>query len=359
MIEVKEDVVVFLADAAALADLHRHRARDDVAAGEILGGGGIALHEALAFGVGEIAALAARTLGDQHARAVDAGRVELDELHVLQREAGAQRHAVAVAGAGVRRGRRLIDAAAAAGGEDDGMAAEAVDRAVFHAHGDDAAAGAVFHDQVEREIFDVEVRVILQALLVERVEHGVAGTVGRGAGALHRGAFAHILHVAAERALVDRAVVVAAERHAGMLELDHGRGRLAHHIFDRVLIAEPVRSLDGVEHVPGPVVRRVVAQRGGDAALRRHGMAAGREHLGDAGRLEAGLGTAHRRTQARTAGTHDDGVVAVVDDLVGCGHYAAAPVREILRIEKIAKTAAAIAKKLSSVISTMRRASRS
>ena len=38
------------------------------------------------------------------ARAVDAGRVGLHEFHVLQRQAGAQRHGVAVAGAGVRGG---------------------------------------------------------------------------------------------------------------------------------------------------------------------------------------------------------------------------------------------------------------
>jgi hypothetical protein len=44
-------------------------------------------------------------------------------------------------------------------------------------------------------------------LLIERVQHGVAGAVGRGAGALHRRAFAHVLHVAAERTLVDRAIL--------------------------------------------------------------------------------------------------------------------------------------------------------
>ncbi|KIU01386.1 hypothetical protein QU38_01900 [Staphylococcus aureus] len=49
VVEVKGDMVLLLADAAALADLHRHRARDHVAAGEILGRGGIALHEALAL----------------------------------------------------------------------------------------------------------------------------------------------------------------------------------------------------------------------------------------------------------------------------------------------------------------------
>jgi hypothetical protein len=138
-----------------------------------------------------------------------------------------------------------------------------VDAAILHAQRDDAAAflavRAILHDQVDGEIFDEEIRVIFQALLIERVQHCVAGAVGRGAGALHRRAFTHILHVAAERTLVDGAIGVAAERHAGMLQLvDRGR-RLAHHIFDRVLIAQPVRPLDGVVHVPGPVIGRVVA----------------------------------------------------------------------------------------------------
>jgi ribosomal protein L27 len=93
-----------LTNAAPFADFQRHRTRDDVAAGQILGRRRVALHETLAFGVGEIAAFAARALGDQHARAVDAGRVELHEFHVLQRQAGTQHHAAAVAGAGVGRG---------------------------------------------------------------------------------------------------------------------------------------------------------------------------------------------------------------------------------------------------------------
>src|SRR5208282_3333233 len=81
MVEVQEDVILELADAAAFPYLHGHRAADDVARGEVLGRGGVALHEALAGGIDEIAALAARALSDQAARPVDAGRVELDELH--------------------------------------------------------------------------------------------------------------------------------------------------------------------------------------------------------------------------------------------------------------------------------------
>jgi hypothetical protein len=65
------------------------------------------------------------------------------------------------------------------------------------------------HDQVDGEILDEELGVVLQRLAVERVQDRVAGPVGGGTGALHRRAFAVILHVAAERALVDLAVLGA------------------------------------------------------------------------------------------------------------------------------------------------------
>jgi hypothetical protein len=53
-----------------------------------------------------------------------------------------------------------------------------VDRAVVHRQRDHPAAGAVLHDQVDREIFDEEVGVVFQALLIERVKHRMAGAVG-------------------------------------------------------------------------------------------------------------------------------------------------------------------------------------
>ena len=83
MIEVQENVILFLADAAAFADLHGHGAGDDVARGEVLGRGRVALHEALALGIDQITAFAARALGDQAAGRINAGRVELNELHIL------------------------------------------------------------------------------------------------------------------------------------------------------------------------------------------------------------------------------------------------------------------------------------
>ena len=83
--------------------------------------------------------------------------MELHELHVLQRQAGAQRHAAAVAGAGMRRGRGEIRAAVAAGRQHDAVRAEQVQRAFGHVQREHAAAGAFgVHDQVEREVFDEE-----------------------------------------------------------------------------------------------------------------------------------------------------------------------------------------------------------
>ena len=65
----------------------------------------VAEHEALALFVDEDSALAAHPFGDEDAahagRPDHPGGVELDELHVLQRQARAQHHAAAVAGAGM------------------------------------------------------------------------------------------------------------------------------------------------------------------------------------------------------------------------------------------------------------------
>ena len=89
-----------------------------------------------------------------------------------------------------------------------------------------------------------------------------------------------------------------------MLQLVNRGRRVAAHIFDGVLVAEPVRPLDGVVHVPAPVVLAHIAERGGDAALRRDGVRAGGEDLGDAGGAQAGLAAADHGAQTGAAGAH-------------------------------------------------------
>src|SRR3989442_12559886 len=143
------------------------------------------------------------------------------------------------------------------------------------------------------------------------MQHGVTGAVGGRAGAL-RGTLAVMGGHAAERPLIDPAVFRARERQAPMLELVHRLGRVAAEILDGILVAEPVRPLDGVVHVPAPVVLAHIAERGRDAALRRYRVRAGREHLADAGGLEAGLAAADDRTQARPAGADPDHVLTSI-----------------------------------------------
>ena len=310
VVQVQVDVVLVRAHAAPFADFDGHAAADHIAAGQILVGGGIAFHEPLAFGIGQIAALAPRAFGDQAARAVDAGRVKLHEFHVLQRQARPRNHAAAIPGAGMGRGGAEIGAAIAARRQHRHLGVEHMDRAIIQLPGDDTLAMPLFgQDQINGEVFDEEFRVVLQALPVKRVQNGMARAVGGGTGALYRRSFTEFGGMAAEGALIDLAAFGTAERYAVMLQLVHRLGRFPRQIFHRVGVAQPVRPLDGVVHVPLPAVRAHVAQAGGDAALCRNRVRPGRENLCHAGGAQALLGHAQRCAQTRAASTHHHHIV--------------------------------------------------
>ena len=78
--------------------------------------------------------------------------------------------------------------------------------AVFQIPAEHATAGAVIvHDQVDGEIFDEEIRIMLQALLIQGMQDRMAGPVSSSTGTLHR-LLAVVAHMAAERPLIDLAV---------------------------------------------------------------------------------------------------------------------------------------------------------
>jgi hypothetical protein len=136
--------------------------------------------------------------------------MKLHKLHVLQRHAGAQGHGIAVTSAGMRGRAGLEHASAAAGGQHGLLGTEAVQGAVFQTEGEQAAAGTVFvHQQVNGEVFDEKLRLVLQALLVKRVQDGMAGAVSGGAGTRRHLAFGAVRGVPAELALVDAPVLGA------------------------------------------------------------------------------------------------------------------------------------------------------
>ncbi len=122
---------------------------------------------AFALGIGEIAALAARTFGNQNPGAIDPGRMELDKLHVLQGQPGPQNHGVAIAGAGVGRGAGKIGATIPARRKDHLFCRKTVKGAIVEPPGHQPdTLGIVIHDQVEGEILNEEFGVLLDGLSV-------------------------------------------------------------------------------------------------------------------------------------------------------------------------------------------------
>src|SRR5215475_1252960 len=106
------------------------------------------------------------------------------------------------------------------------MTAKAMYGAIVQAPSDNATAFSVLHDQIECEVLDIEFHLVLEALLVERVQQGVPGTVGRGARPL-RWMHAKVLHVATKGTLVDPSVIGAAEGQAEVLQLQNDLGGVA------------------------------------------------------------------------------------------------------------------------------------
>ncbi len=321
VLEMQVDVIFLLADAAPLADLDRLGSADHVARGEVLLARRIFGHEPVPFAVGQVTTLAASALRNQNAGAIYAGRVELDEFHVLQWQPRAQHHGVAVTGTGVSRGAGLVDPTAAASGDDGHIGAEPMNRPVLETPSEQTAARAILvHQEVHGEILDKEACLVLEALLIERVQDGVAGPIRGGAGPIRHVALGIICRVSTKAALVDLALVGTAERHTQMLEFHDSGDRLTAHEFDRVLVTEPVGAPDCVEHVPAPVVPFHVAERRADATLRGNRVAACREDLGDAGSVQPRRDHAQCRAQSGAAGAEDDHVERVVDDVVAVGH---------------------------------------
>ena len=303
--DVQQHVVLVGTAAATFLDFGGHGAGHHVTGSQVLGVGRVALHEAFLAVVPQDAAFAAHAFGNQHAGTGHAGGVELPEFHVFQGDAGAGSHTQAVTGVDEGIGGRMEDATGTAGGEDGGTGVEDHHLAGFHFHGGNADHMAfAVTDQVQGHPFHEELGVGLDVALVHGVQHGVTGTVSSSTGTAH-GLLAEVGHVAAEGTLIDLAVVGTVEGHAVVFELDHHFHGLLAHELDGVLVAEPVGTLDGIVHVPAPMIFLGVAKGGGHATLGSHGMGAGGENLGEHGGLQAGFGQLNGGTQAGATGTHD------------------------------------------------------
>ncbi len=296
-------------DPAASLDLRRLRARDHVARGELEGVRRVARHEALSVAVDEETALAAAALRDEDTARIEGRRVELHELHVLQRKARVQRHRHPVAVAGVRVRRRAIDAPHPAGREHDRLAGDELQAAAHQVPADDADTPLVLDHEAPREVLLVHLHRPLvhplHELLVEHVNEHVPGDVGRVHGSRRaRGA---------ERPLRELALVVAREHTAPVLELVDVARRLVREDLDRVLVSEVVGALDSVIRVRLGTVLGGVAERRVDAALCGAGMAARRVQFRHDADVRAGVESLDRRPHSGASGPNDHDVVHDTD----------------------------------------------
>ena len=123
---VQEHVILVRTRTATFRHLLDHVAGDDVSWRQVLDGWCIALHEPLTGGVTKNCSFTAGTLGQQDAKASKAGRVELEELHVLEGDALAPDDSDAITRQGVSVGGRLVNLSETASSEDNGFRVEDV-----------------------------------------------------------------------------------------------------------------------------------------------------------------------------------------------------------------------------------------
>ena len=82
--------------------------------------------------------------------------------------------------------------------------------------------------------------------------------------------------------------------------------------MDSILVTEPVGALDGVVHVPSPVILVHVAERSVDAALSSDRVTSRGEELRNTRSVEPGLGKAESSAKTGTTGADNESIEFMV-----------------------------------------------
>ena len=311
VVELQHHVVTIWTTAVASQDFLDHRTSNNVTTSQIFRVRRVTLHEALAMLVDQVATLTAATFGHQHASAGDTGRMELPHFDVLNRHTSTQCHADSVTGVDQRIGSGCIDTTRATGRQHHGLGTDIHRFTVFDTDRDDADDSAIL---VLHQIYAIplieEGGTRLQIGLVQGVQQGMTGAVSRSTGTSRLAALTIVFGLATEWALVNAALLGTGERQPHMFELEHSFRANRTHVFDSILVADVVGALDGIVHMPAPIVVRISrSDSTGDTTLRRNGMRTRRENLGYHRCFMATLCQLQRGTHARATTTDNDGVI--------------------------------------------------
>src|SRR5699024_10996149 len=130
------------------------------------------------------AAFTARGFREEYAQLIEAGGMELEHLHVHQRDATAVRDGNTIASTGEGVGCYAEHPAETSGGDKHCFGVNGVQLAGAEFVGHHATALAVIG---EKDVYQVmlieEVELVLDSLLIQGLDNHVAGAVGRVAGA--------------------------------------------------------------------------------------------------------------------------------------------------------------------------------
>ena len=283
----------------------------------------VARHERCAVAQAQDAALAAHRLRDQErlrGRVIEAGRVELEELHVRDARADPVRHRDAVAGRDVGVRRVEVDLARAAGGQHHRARDDR-----FHGAGRLVQQVGAEHDvrpavlrgrqQIDRHVIG-QYRDAVGAPRDARQQRRLDRPAGRVLGV--DDAAGGVAALAPERQVP---VGVAIERDAQLVgERQDVLGRLARADLHDVAVAQAVTHPQRVVDVGGDRLGVVGIQRAGHAALREGGVGVGGGALGRDHHPPV-FGRAQREVQACQPRT-DDQVVGLDQEVTLPAHAA-------------------------------------
>ena len=263
-------------------------------------------HEADPLAVAQHSPLAAHPFGHQdpaHAGRPDhARRMELDELHVLERRTRVIGERLSIAGVLPAVAGDRVGAADAAGGEDDGLAAVQPEPAPLAVVAQRSRDPPAVGEQPQHGALHVHVHALVDAVVLQRADH------------LQPGAVAHVRQprvlVPAEVALEDAAVRGAIEQRAPGLQLADPVRRLLGVQLGHAPVVDVLAAAHRVGEMHPPVVAVVhVGQRRRDPALGHHGVRLPQKRLAHQSHRHAGAGCRDRRPEPGAAGADHQDVV--------------------------------------------------
>lgn len=191
------------------------------------------------------------TLSDQASSSVDTGRVELNELEILEGKSSTGDHSGSISRASVSRSAGEVGTSVTSSGKNGLVGTEAVKGSVLLVVGHDSDALAVLHDEVceqswsvkcrtialrlrtSGEVLDEVLGVVAERLAVEGVKHSVTGAIGSGSAAVGLSSLSKLERLSSESALVDLALLGAGEGETVVLELENRVGSLAAPVAER------------------------------------------------------------------------------------------------------------------------------